>query len=370
MNSRRDFLKRSSALPVAAAMLGLFHSSPAGAQARRRFEPRPQGWRTFEVTTRVEIDESRGVTQVWLPVPSIQSDWQQSMESTFSSNGQARLVTDDNSGARMLHARFAPRDGNPVVAVTSRVKTRDRAVDWARPAMEQEPAALKVWLRPTAWIPTEGIVHSTALEATRDGGDDVARARAIYEWVVRNTYRDPAVRGCGEGDVKGMLAKGNLGGKCADQNSLFVGLCRAAGIPARNLYGIRVAPSAFGYRELGAEPHRLTAAQHCRAEVYLRGYGWVAMDPADVSKVMRHETGRWLRATTDPVVAPVHKGLFGRCEGNWLAFNSMHDVVLPFARQPKLGFFMYPIAENAAGRLDQYAPETFRYRISAREVQA
>ena len=64
---------------------------------------------------------------------------------------------------------------------------------------------------------------------------------------------------------------GNLGGKCADLNALFVGLARAAGLPARDVYGLRVARSEFGYKSLGAGAEIVTKAQHCRAEVYPRG---------------------------------------------------------------------------------------------------
>ena len=97
-----------------------------------------------------------------------------------------------------------------------------------------------------------------------------------------------------------MLETGNLGGKCADLNALFVGLCRAAGLPARDVYGIRLAPSAFGYKELSGNSASLKGAQHCRAEVYLQAYGWVAMDPADVAKVMRLETAEWIKKPTTP----------------------------------------------------------------------
>jgi len=51
--------------------------------------------------------------------------------------------------------------------------------------------------------------------------------------------------------------------------------CR--GIPARDAYGLRLAPSAFGYKEL-AVPASLKGAQHCRSEVYLQKYGWVNDD--------------------------------------------------------------------------------------------
>ncbi|WP_231968636.1 transglutaminase domain-containing protein [Polynucleobacter necessarius] len=48
-----------------------------------------------------------------------------------------------------------------------------------------------------------------------------------------------------------MLETNNLGGKCADINAVFVALARSAGIPARDVYGIRIADSARGYKSLG-----------------------------------------------------------------------------------------------------------------------
>ena len=126
-------------------------------------------------------------------------------------------------------------------------------LDQARDQAE-DSAALQTNLKATELIPLDGIVRKTALEATRGARTDVDKARAIYDWVVANAHREPKTRGCGTGDIKAMLESGNLGGKCADLNALFVGLCRAVGVPARDIYGLRVAPSAFGYRELGAQP--------------------------------------------------------------------------------------------------------------------
>ena len=86
-----------------------------------------------------------------------------------------------------------------------------------------------------------------------------------------------------------MLESKDLGGKCADLNALYVGLARAAGLPARDVYGIRVAKSELGYKSLGTASENVTKAQHCRAEVYLAAYGWVPVDPADVRKVVLEE---------------------------------------------------------------------------------
>ena len=92
------------------------------------------------------------------------------------------------------------------------------------------------------------------------------------------------------------------------------------------------------------------------------------MDPADVAKVMRQETAQWIKDPKNPVVAPVNKVLFGGWEGNWMAFNTAHDVTLPHSTGPRLGFLMYPHAETAAGRLDPYAPDAFKYQISSKEI--
>ena len=259
----------------------------------------------------------------------------------------------------------------PFVEVTSRVQTQNRAQDWSKKlAVAEDPATLKFWLQATNLLPTDGIVRTTALDATRGAKTDVEKVQKLYDWVVSNTHREPKVRGCGEGDIKTMLETGNLGGKCADLNALFVGLCRSIGVPARDVYGIRVAPSAFGYRELGGNNMAsLKGAQHCRAEVYLTGLGWVGMDPADVAKVMRQETSEWIKTAKNPLIVPVNKNLFGGWEGNWMAYNVAHDVVLPHSKGPTLGFLMYPAAENAAGRLDSYAPDDFKYQISAKELK-
>ncbi len=366
--ARRSFLKRVAATTATATLPALSFAQSA-APVARTFTPTPGPWRTFEVTTRVNIAKPQGVTRVWLPIPSVNTDWQKSLESSYSSNGKTERTSDDRYGARMLYVEFAESEATPFVELASRIQTRNRAVDWTQKNQPAEDAStLKYWTAPTHLLPTDGVVRHTAMEATKGATTDVEKAQKLFDWIVVNTFREPKVQGCGEGDIKTMLETGNLSGKCADLNALFVGLCRSVGLPARDVYGLRLAPSAFGYKELGGNPASLKGAQHCRAEVYLKGYGWVAMDPADVTKVMRQETSEWIKNAQHAVVAPVNKALFGGWEGNWMAYNMAHDVQLPHAQGAKMGFLMYPIAENSAGRLNSYAPDDFKYQITSKEI--
>lgn len=366
-HARRLFLKSLALTTVAALPAASF--AQAASPADRQFAPQPGRWRTFEVTTRVDLVAHQGATRVWLPVASVDTDWQKSMDNTYTSNGQATLTADGQYGARMLYVEFAEREAKPYVELTSRIQTQNRAVDWqAKRGPTEDAATLAYWRQPTDLLPTDGIVRQTALAATQGARTDVDKAQKLYDWIVANTFREPTVKGCGEGDIKTMLETGNLGGKCADLNALFVGLCRSVGLPARDVYGLRLVPSAFGYKELGGNPASLKGAQHCRAEVYLKGYGWVAMDPADVTKVMRQETPEWIKSPQNAVVKPVNSALFGGWEGNWMAYNMAHDVKLPHSKGETLGFFMYPVGEDASGRFNSYAPDDFKYQISAREI--
>jgi transglutaminase-like putative cysteine protease len=348
--NRRRFLKTSAGLPAAVA-LSQFPGLAARARAQQKaFDPRPGAWRSFEITTRVEVLKPAGVTRVWLPIPVVRSEYQRSLDSQWSGNARVmQAATEPRYGAGLLYAEFADGEPAPLVELTSRVETRDRAVDWSRRAAAAE---------------------DTAREITKGKTTDLDKVRAIYDWMLANTYREPKVRGCGVGDIKAMLETRNFGGKCADINGLFVGLARAAGVPARDIYGIRVAPSGFGYKALGAGTANVSRAQHCRAEVYLKEHGWVAMDPADVAKVAREETSEWLKID-HPLVVPVRARLFGGWEGNWVGFNTAHDVALPGATTgAKVGFLMYPQGETAQGRRDSHDPDTFKYTITSREIKA
>lgn len=326
-------------------------------------------WRTFEVTTTVTVVKASGATRVWVPAAlGISTPYQRTLSNDYRApGGRARLNAASTDGLAIVSAEF-PAGTVPTVSVVSRVTTRDHAVDLTRPTrLTLDRGTLSHFLRPTRFIPTDGIVRARAIAITRGASSDLDRARAIYDWIVEHTFRDPAVRGCGLGDIRFMLESGNLGGKCADLNALFVGLSRAIGLPARDVYGLRVAPSELGLRSLGTSSPNVTRAQHCRAEVFLTGHGWVPVDPADVRKVALEEPPG-SRDLDDDLVKRARARLFGAWEMNWLAYNFAHDVALAGSSSSPLPFLMYPQAETAEGRVDSLDPDQFRYEITAQEI--
>ncbi len=352
---RREFLATSGAVTLIAA------TDP--------FAPSPGPWRTYTVTTTCTFTGD-APTQAWIPVPNFsEASWIIASPSMVHDGNAAttQVVSAKNGAADFVHAvwpanstKGAPR----TLVLQNSVRTRDLSVDLARPGRPAplSPSDRARYLAPSTNIPTDGIVKQTADKITAGASTDLEKAHRIYAWIIENTYRKPTTRGCGLGDISFLLQTGDLGGKCADLNGLAAGLSRASGIPARDIYGIRVAPSRFGYKSLGANSTTITKAQHCRAEVYLADYGWVPMDPADVRKVILEEPPGNLPAD-DAKVVDARKTLFGAWEGNYMAYNDAADIALPGSSGKPVPFLMYPQAEVNGQRLDSLDAPTFVYTI-------
>ena len=84
-------------------------------------------------------------------------------------------------------------------------------------------------------------------------------------------------------------------------------MVRSVGVPARDIYGVRVIESAE-YKSLGRGGD-ISKGQHCRAEFYSTAYGWVPVDPADVRKLVLEENGG--TPLNDPKIQKARARLFG-----------------------------------------------------------
>src|SRR4051794_16478654 len=342
---RRDVLKGFVATGALAAL------APAARAA-------PVGWRHFEITYTIDLATGQKLALLWVPVPQDALDYQRVVDLTWQSPVAPSVLWEEASRAPIVAAAWRNQATPRRIEIAARIVTRDRAGF----SPESSPEELAEYLRPTASSPTDGIVLAKAREIIGDCTEPLDKARAIYDWIVDNTFRRGETRGCGLGNIEFMLKTGDMGGKCADINSLFVGLARAAGLPARDFFGIRVADSGVS-KSLGKSGD-ITKAQHCRAEVYIDGKGWFPVDPADVRKVVLEEE---VPLDSDKVKA-LRERLFGNWEMNWVGFNYARDFMLPGTQEGPIGFLMYPYAETPDGSADSLDPAHFSYTIAAREI--
>ena len=342
---RRDFLKTI-------AVTGTFVGLGKGALAA------PSGWRQFEITYGVTLKSGKTPARVWVPVPQDALDYQRVIDLSWRSPAAASLLWETVSRAPIISAAWVDATTPREIEITARVATRDRSGHYPDAAQDE----LAKYLRPTPSSPNDGIVMTKAREIVGSRTAPLDKARAIYDWIVDNTFRRAETRGCGLGNIAFMLESGDMGGKCADINSLYVGLARAAGLPARDFFGIRVADSAVS-RSLGKSGD-ITKAQHCRAEVFIDGKGWLPVDPADVRKVVLEEEV----ATDSEKVRVLRERLFGSWEMNWVGFNYARDFTLPGQKEGPIGFLMYPYAETPNEVVDALDPASFTYSIFAKEI--
>ena len=176
------------------------------------------------------------------------------------------------------------------------------------------------------------------------------KAYAIYMWTCEHTYRNPKTRGCGKGDLCKLLK--DPGGKCADLSTIFVSLCRAAGIPAREVFGLRLGKK---------NKQDITKGYHCWSQFYIPGYGWYSVDPADVRKMMLVKKLSWNDKKTKYFVKFFWEGI----EPYRIKLSTGKDLILTPPQEGKpLNYFMYPFAQVNGKAIDFLAPDTFKYSIS------
>ncbi|POT25098.1 hypothetical protein C3433_20110 [Citrobacter freundii] len=376
---RRQFLK-NSVLLSAAGLVG-----PAViSQTVRAAEPSvaPAARRRFVLAQTYKLNPpkgSRGVVKLWIPLP-VDTAFQQMTALAFNGNYIQAYVTSNNTyGAKTLFATWPDSQSELLINVDIDIETadweplkQDALKTWQAPEQIIYPLDVKPYLLPTAHTPVDGLVLETARKITGNEQDPLKKARLIYEWVSSHMERDNDVIGCGTGDVAEILKSGKLKGKCTDMSSVFVALARASGIPARELFGIRLgkanklerySKSAFGKAD-SAGVADVSGGQHCRAEFYLAGYGWLPCDPADVTKMRLAEK----KSHQDADVQAVNTYLFGNWEMNWVGFNYGRDFELyPATEQGAMNNFGYPYAEVDGDPINFYDPKAFSYSYVATE---
>jgi transglutaminase-like putative cysteine protease len=114
--------------------------------------------------------------------------------------------------------------------------------------------------------------------------------RAFYDYV-----GDTLVYSYNGADWGAQAALGPMGADCTEYASLLTALCRASGVPARYLEGLRV---------LDAESGEDDRIEHAWVEVYLPGSGWMPADPTLGRSSLSREQ-YFARFTPDRIIVTV-----------------------------------------------------------------
>lgn len=338
---------------------------------------------TFELTKTFDIVAPKGAsgeTQLWVPIP-FSNDYQNLKSIQYEGNFQQAYITENNAyGAKTLYATWADNAEKRDLKVTMVIETKDREQKksgalngYQVPEKINYSVDVQEYLKPTQHIKTDGIVKEFADKIVGTETNPLKKAELIHHWIVNNMERDNSVLGCGDGDVEKILTTGVLRGKCTDINSVFVALARAADIPAREVFGVRLgaAPKLEQYSKTAfgsADEHqvaKVSGGQHCRAEFYLAGFGWVPVDSADVAKMRLAEK----KAVDDADVQAVADYLFGNWEMNWVGYNHGRDFDLyPTPELTPLNNFGYPYAEIGGDPLNFFDPKEFKYEFISKKL--
>jgi transglutaminase-like putative cysteine protease len=276
--------------------------------------------------------------ELWMPVAH-DDPYQKVTHLRIESAYPYKLAAAPN-GNRMLHLSLDdPRPGISIEWSCDAARTEhlaSRLLTGERLAHDEPAEQLAKYLGPARLVPLDAQIRDWAKEVVEKANahTDLEMARAIYNHVVSTVKYDKTGKGWGRGDI--YYACEARRGNCTDFHAIFIGYCRALGIPARFAIGFPL-PADRGQGGI--------AGYHCWAEFYAKGIGWV---PVDASEAAKNPDKR--------------EYFFGAHDENRIELSRGRDVLLaPVQKGEPLNFFVYPYVE-ADGKPFQVTSYEVRYR--------
>jgi transglutaminase-like putative cysteine protease len=296
-------------------------AAPATSKTQK-FSPPSRTFRfTYNFTVK-DIPSTAKRVRVWVPVP--QTDHHQTVRIlSIKAPSKTRMTQEPEYGNRMLYAEIE-NPGNAEFTLEFEVTRREYSRgDYAQlTRMDQKPmilpASMNRWIQPDRLIPTDGKIKELSVEITGPQSGTVAKAKAAYDYFFTTMRYDKTGSGWGRGDA--VWACDSKRGNCTDFHSPFIGVLRAAGIPARFDIGFPLPEN----RDKGDIP-----GYHCWAEFYANKTGWVPVDISEAWKAKEKQDY-----------------FFGSVDANRVHFSTGRDVTLsPKQDGPALNYFVYPYVE-------------------------
>lgn len=279
--------------------------------------------RSFDFSYNVTFTPPAGSREVklWIPVP--QSDPFQTISNLkLQLPPGYTLSKDPKYGDQYAYVALTGAHGASAgnIGITFHATRLERRVDLA--TANDPPGAfppeVQPYLQPDKLVPIDGKIGELSREQTAGIADPMQKARKLYDYVISVMHYDHDGTGWGRGDA--VWACDAKHGNCTDFHSLFIGMARAAGIPARFEIGFPLPADQSG----GTIP-----GYHCWAEFYLNGVGWIPIDASEAWKNPKK-----------------HDYFFGAIDVNRVMFSAGRDIpVTPAPAAGPLNFIAYPYVE-------------------------
>jgi transglutaminase-like putative cysteine protease len=287
-----------------------------------RAESQPDRLRSFDFSYHADIPVSKASAkkfEAWIPLPR-EDAFQQVRQLKIDTPVHFEIVDQGANGNRVAHLEaLAPLPASVPFTMTFVVTRREEAADMvaaARDIPEPTDGNFAAYLEPNKLVPLTGRIAEVSANLAEFDATPLQQARVDYEYVTSIMKYDKSGTGWGRGDA--LYACYVRRGNCTDFHSLFIGLARARGIPARFTIGFPI-----GAAKSGDIP-----GYHCWAEFYSGGV-WV---PVDASEASKHPDR--------------HDYYFGHLDAARVAFTMGRDLVLnPPQNGEPLNYLIYPYAE-------------------------
>jgi transglutaminase-like putative cysteine protease len=325
-----DIMRRLAATIAILVVLGFLVASHASRASAIPAAPEPPAWplavpsRDFQFTAVFHVPALPPAShelRLWIPLP---------YEDLYQSASRLRLETpvpytvhrDSSYGDRYAYmvidsARLKTPFDIRLTFHAIRYEHRV-ALTGASDTPDQPILAVARFLQPDRLIPIDGVIADISRQQTQGATLPLEKARKIYDYVIATMHYDHDGTGWGHGDA--LWACTAKHGNCTDFHSLFIGMARAAGIPARFLIGFPLPADA---RE------GPITSYHCWAEFYVDGIGWI---PVDASEAWKHKDKKDF--------------FFGGLDVNRIMFTLGRDIDLtPPQKAGPLNYSVYPYAE-------------------------
>ncbi|MBI3781595.1 MAG: transglutaminase domain-containing protein, partial [candidate division NC10 bacterium] len=316
---------------------------PPAATADILYDADQESARTFSFSYDVEIPaQPAGIGPIDVFIPLAVSDAHQTiLRRDVKASIPGREKIESQYGNKFWHGHVDRSDGTPITVVVDYIaqrqvfKQQHLASSGMRAYSPKEREELALSLGSDRRVPiSDPVIDKVRAELPQTDPPPLARARAIYDYVIDHMEYKKVGSGWGNGDT--FWACSARYGNCTDFHALFISLARAEGIPARFEIGFPIPED----RTSG-----VIDGYHCWTEFHLPGVGWF---PIDASEAWKHKERRDL--------------YFGSQPADRIQFTIGRDLQLGDGHTTgPLNYFIYPHVEVADEQLDSVKS---RFRFS------